>query len=123
MCRVCLKRPEIPDERHGRCEQCAKGGRIAYRFRVGPSRTGTGLTVKAGELSPHALHGKLGPPLLAYTGSPAVKPHLGLHEVELVTANKGARLESVRMAPNLAPRGEEVVAALHQAAERSEASW
>ncbi|GAC1569540.1 MAG: hypothetical protein NVS3B18_00590 [Candidatus Dormibacteria bacterium] len=123
MCRVCLKRPEIPDERHGRCEQCARGGRIAYLFRVGASRSGTGLAVKAGELSPHALHGKLGGPLLAYTGTPAVKPHLGLHEVELVTANKGARLESVRVAANLGPRSEEVVTALHQAAGRSDASW
>ncbi|MFN2452572.1 MAG: hypothetical protein ABR541_09495 [Candidatus Dormibacteria bacterium] len=123
MCRVCLKRPEIPDERYGRCEQCARGGRIAYRLRLGPARGSSGLAVKAGELSPHALHAKLGGPLLAYAGSPAVKPHLGLHEVELVTANKGARLESVRIAANLAPRGDDVVAALHAAAERTDASW
>lgn len=123
MCRVCLKRPEVPDERHGRCEQCAKGGRIAYRFRLGPARGGSGLVVKAGELSPHALHGKLSAPLLAYAGSPAAKPHLGLHEVELVTANRGARLESVRVAANLASRRDEVVAALHQAAGRSDTSW
>src|SRR5438309_291629 len=31
MCRVCLKRPEIPEERYGRCEACAKAGRIATR--------------------------------------------------------------------------------------------
>ena len=123
MCRVCLKRPEIPDERYGRCEQCAKGGRIAYRFRLGPARGGPGLAIKAGELSPHALHSKLGAPLLAYAGTPAAKPHLGRHEVELVTANKGARLESVRIAANLAPRAEDVVAALHVAASRSDASW
>jgi len=122
MCRVCLKRPEIPDERYGRCEQCAKGGRIAYRFRLGPARSGGGLVVKAGELSPHALH-KLGAPVLAYAGTPGVKPHLGLHEVELVTANKGSRLETVRIAANLAPRAQEVVAALHAAAARSDSSW
>ncbi|MDQ6746490.1 MAG: hypothetical protein M3010_00075 [Candidatus Dormibacteraeota bacterium] len=120
---MCLKRPEIPDERYGRCEQCARGGRVAYRFRVGAARGGTGLAVKAGELSPHALHAKLGGALLGYAGAPGVKPHLGLHEVELVTANKGARLESVRLAANLGPHAAEVVAALRQAAERNDASW
>ena len=50
MCRVCNKRPEIPDERYGRCEQCAKAGRNAFRFRLFPARSGAGLAVKAGEL-------------------------------------------------------------------------
>src|ERR1700694_3427936 len=85
MCRICLKRPEIPDERYGRCEACAKSGRIAYRFRVGPARSG-GLAIKAGELSPRALRQKWKDPLAAYNALPAVKPHLGLHEVELLTA-------------------------------------
>ena len=48
MCRVCMKRPEIPDERYGRCEQCAKAGRNAFRFRLFPARGGVGFTVKAG---------------------------------------------------------------------------
>ena len=86
MCRVCLKRPEIPDERYGRCESCAKNGRIALRFRLGPRRDGTGLVVRAGELSPRALRQKWREPLAAFAGHPAAKPHLGLHELEMVTA-------------------------------------
>src|ERR671922_259941 len=85
MCRVCLKRPEIPEERYGRCEACARAGRIAYRFRLGPGRGG-GLSVRAGELSPRALRDKMRTQLGAYAGQPAARPHLGLHEVELVVA-------------------------------------
>lgn len=121
MCRVCRKRPEIPDERYGRCESCAKNGRIAFRFRLGPSRNGEGLVVRAGELSPRALRQKWREPLAAYSGSAAAKAHLGLHELELVTARD--RLESVRVAPDLAPRAAEAVAALREAAERTDAAW
>jgi len=44
-----MKRPEIPDERYGRCELCARAGRNAFRFRLFPARGGAGFTVKAGE--------------------------------------------------------------------------
>jgi hypothetical protein len=121
MCRVCLKRPEIPDERYGRCESCAKNGRIALRFRLGPRRDGTGLVVRAGELSPRALRQKWREPLAAFTGHPAAKPHLGLHEIEIVTARE--RLESIRLAPDLGARDQEALAALRAAAERSDAAW
>ncbi len=121
MCRVCLKRPEIPDERYGRCEACAKNQRIALRFRVGPGRDGKGIHVKAGELSPKALHDKWLTQLGQYTNQPQVKPHLGLHEIEMVVAKE--KLESIRVAPNLADHGPAVVAALQEAAARSEASW
>ena len=120
MCRVCLKRPEISDERYGRCEQCAKAGRIALRFRLGPGRTG-GWAVKAGELSPHALRQKWREPLQKFTGKPAVKGHLGLHEVELVTAKD--RIESIRIATDLGGHEAEVTDALRAAAERSDVSW
>lgn len=121
VCRVCLKRPEIPDERYGRCESCAKNGRIALRFRLGPRRDGTGLVVRAGELSPRALRQKWREPLAAFAAHPAAKPHLGLHEVELVTARD--RLESIRLAPDLAARDQEALAAMRAAAERSDAAW
>ncbi|HEY7926390.1 MAG TPA: hypothetical protein VIG86_03095 [Candidatus Dormibacteraeota bacterium] len=121
MCRVCRKRPEIPDERYGRCESCAKSGRIVLRFRLGPRRDGTGLVVRAGELSPRALRQKWREPLAAFTGRPVAKPHLGLHEVELVTARD--RLESIRLAPDLGARDQEALAALRLAAERSDAAW
>jgi hypothetical protein len=121
VCRVCLKRPEIPDERYGRCEGCAKNGRIALRFRLGPRRDGTGLVVRAGELSPRALRQKWREPLAAFTGHPAAKQHLGLHELEMVTARD--RLESIRLAPDLSPRDQEALAALRAAAERSDAAW
>jgi hypothetical protein len=120
MCRVCLKRPEIPDERYGRCEQCAKGGRIAFRLRLGPDRAG-GYVVKAGELSPRALRQKWRQSILSFSGRPSVRPHLGLHEVELVTAKE--RVETVRIAPDLGGHEQEVTAALRDAAERSDASW
>jgi hypothetical protein len=120
VCRVCLKRPEIPDERHGRCEVCARGGRIAYRFRLA-ARPAGGYTVKAGELSPRALRQKLREPLLAFKGQPSARPHLGLHELELVVAKD--RVESARTAPDLAPHADEAMTALREAAERTEASW
>jgi hypothetical protein len=119
MCRVCLKRPEIPDERYGRCESCARSGRIAYRFRLGPGRAG--LTVRAGELSPRALREKLRTPLAGYAGQPAARPHLGLHEVEVVVAKD--RLESVRVAADLRERAADALTALRAAAERTEAAW
>jgi hypothetical protein len=121
MCRVCLKRPEIPDERYGRCEACAKAGRVPLRFRLGPARGGAGLTVRAGELSPRALRSRLHDQLAGYAGQPSAKPHLGLHEIELIVAKD--RLETVRVAPDLKDRGEEVVGALRAAAERTEAAW
>jgi hypothetical protein len=121
VCRVCLKRPEIPDERYGRCETCAKNGRIALRFRLGPKRDGTGLVVRAGEISPRALRQKWREPLLAYAGHAAAKAHLGLHEIELVTARD--RLESIRVAQDLASRADEALAALRAAAERTDAAW
>ncbi|HEY8676305.1 MAG TPA: hypothetical protein VIO13_10125 [Candidatus Dormibacteraeota bacterium] len=121
MCRVCLKRPEVPDERYGRCESCAKNGRVAFRFRVAPGRGGAALVVRAGELSPRALRQKWREPLAAYNGHAATKPHLGLHEMEMVTARE--RLESIRIAEDLAGRADEAVAALRAAALRTEATW
>jgi hypothetical protein len=121
MCRVCLKRPEIPDERYGRCESCAKNGRVAFRFRLAPARNGEGLVVRAGELSPRALRQKWREPIAAFSGSPAAKPHLGLHELELVTARD--RLESVRLAQDLAPRAADAMVALRNAADRTDAAW
>jgi hypothetical protein len=119
MCRVCLKRPEIPDERYGRCELCAKAGRVAFRFRL--AARGPILVVKAGELSPRALRQKWREPLLAFTGHVSTKTHLGLHEVELLTTKD--RLDAVRVAPDLAQREPDALAALRDAAERSDASW
>ena len=121
MCRICLKRPEIPDERYGRCEACAKAGRIAFRFRLGPARGGTGLTVKAGELSPRALRERWHQALDSYAAQPAARPHLGLHEVEMITARD--RLESLRVAPDLAGHTTDVLAALRAAAQRTDATW
>lgn len=121
MCRVCLKRPEIPDERYGRCEVCAKVGRIAFRFRLAPGRARVVLAVKAGELSPRALRSRWREPLHAYAGRLAVQPKLGLHEVELVTTRD--HLDSVRVASDLGGKDDEVLAALRHAADRTEASW
>lgn len=121
MCRVCLKRPEIPEERHGRCEQCAKAGRVAYRLRLGPARTPPGLAVRAGELAPRLLRQRFREQLGRYSGRPGVRSHLGLHEVELVAARD--RLESLRIAGDLGDRVEEAVAALRAAAERTDAAW
>lgn len=120
MCRVCLRRPEIPDERHGRCEACARGGRVAYRFRLAAGRGG-GLTVRAGELSPRALRERWRAPLQTYSGRPSARGHLGLHEMELVVARD--RVESMRLAPDLAGRSEEAISALREAAERTETAW
>ena len=120
MCRVCHKRPEIPDERYGRCEPCAKAGRIAYRFRLA-SRPGGGIAVKAGELSPRALREKWRTQLQAYAATPASKGHLGLHEAEMIVAKE--KLESIRVAPDLAAQAETVVTALRDAAERTETAW
>ena len=121
MCRVCLKRPEIPDERHGRCESCARSGRIAYRFRLGPGRTPGTLAVRAGELSPRALRDRLRPQLASWSGQPAVKPHLGLHELEVIIAKD--RLETVRVSGDLRERTAAAAEALRAAAERTEAAW
>jgi hypothetical protein len=120
MCRVCGKRPEIADERYGRCEVCAKGGRIAFRFRLA-ARPGGGYAVKAGELSPRALRQKWREPLQAFSGQPSARPSLGLHEAELVVARE--RIETIRVASDLAAHAAEVVGALRDAAERSDASW
>jgi hypothetical protein len=50
-----------------------------------------------------------------------VRPHLGLHEVELIAAKD--RLETLRIANDLKDHAPEVVTALRAAAERTEASW
>lgn len=115
-----MKRPEIPEERYGRCEQCAKAGRNAFRFRLFPARGG-GYTVKAGELSPHALRQRWRAPLAAYGGHLTTKTNLGLHELEMVTAKE--RVESLRVAPDLAGHDTEVLGALHDAAERTDTAW
>jgi len=120
VCRVCLKRPEIPEERYGRCETCARSGRIPYRFRLS-TKPGGGLTVKAGELSPRAMRQKLREPLQAFTGHPAAKQHLGLHELEVITAKD--RVESVRLANDLSAQADAAMQALRNAAERTDASW
>ena len=120
MCRVCNKRPEVPGERYGRCEACAKAGRIAYRLRLGVRPAG-GLVVRAGELSPRALRQKLHTQLAGFTGHPSTRPHLTLHDVEVVLARD--RLESIRVAPGLAGRNADVLAALSAAAERTDAAW
>ena len=121
MCRVCLKRPEIPEERYGRCEQCVKAGRIAFRFRAFPARGGAGFSIKAGELSPRALRQKWREPLAAYRGQASTRAHLGLHELELVVAKD--RIETLRVAPDLAGRDADVLAALREAAERTDWCW
>jgi hypothetical protein len=120
MCRICNKRPEVPDERYGRCEACAKAGRIAYRLRLG-SRPSGALVVRAGELSPRALRQKLHAQLATFGGHPSAKSHLTLHDVEVVLAKD--RLESIRVAPTLAGRDADVMAALTAAAERTDAAW
>jgi hypothetical protein len=121
MCRVCHKRPEIPDERYGRCEPCAKGGRIAFKFRVATDRQGVVTTVKSGELSPHALHQKWTKQLADYKNTPKAMAHLGLHEAEMVVAKE--RLETIRIAQNLVGHESEVLDALRNAATRSDTAW
>lgn len=120
VCRVCLKRPEIPDEPHGRCEACAKAGRMALRFRLA-ARPGTGLAVKAGELSPRALRQRWRVPLGAYAGTPAVRGHLGVHEIEMLTARD--RIDGVRVSQDLEAHRAAALNALRAAAERTDASW
>ena len=120
MCRICNKRPEVPGERYGRCEACAKAGRIAYRLRLAARPNGS-LVVRAGELSPRALRQKLHAQLAAFSGHPSSKAHLTLHDVEVVLAKD--RLESIRVAPALAGRDADVLAALSAAAERTDAAW
>jgi hypothetical protein len=119
MCKVCQKRPEVPDERYGRCEACAKAGRVAYRFRLAPR--GAELVVKAGELSPRALKQKWAAALEKHSQAPAAKTHLGLHEAEMIVAKD--RLETVRVANDLAARADDVMTALRQAATRADAAW
>lgn len=121
MCRVCLKRPQVAEEPHGRCEACAKAGRNVFRFRLGPGRSGMGLVVKAGELSPRALRQKWREPLQRFLGHPAARAHLGLHELEMVTTRD--RLETIRVAANLAGQATAAVEALRAAAERTDATW
>ena len=120
MCRICQKRPEVPGERYGRCEACARAGRVAYRFRMGVRPSGA-LVVRAGELSPRALRQKLHAQLGGFAGRASVKPHLSLHDVEVVVAKD--RLESIRVAAPLGGKDTEVLEALRAAAERTEASW
>lgn len=120
MCRVCHKRPEIPDERFGRCEACVKAKRQAFRFRA-VTRRDDSIVIKAGELSPHALGQHWRTALKTHTATPSAKPHLGLHEIEMVVAKD--RLESVRVAPDLADRADAVLAALRDASLRSDTSW
>lgn len=93
---------------------------MAYRFRLGVRPSGS-LVVRAGELSPRALRQKLHSQLTGFSGKPSPKPHLTLHDVEVVLAKD--RLESIRVAPALAGKDTEVVDALRAAAERTEASW
>jgi hypothetical protein len=121
MCRVCQKRPEIPDERSGRCEACVKAGRMALRFRLAPGPGGAGLRVKAGEISPRALRQKWLVQLRAYSAQAAPRPHLGLHEVEMVVARD--HLETIRVAADLAAQAAVALQALRDAAERTDASW
>ncbi|MGC8460369.1 MAG: hypothetical protein ACP5OR_00795 [Candidatus Dormibacteria bacterium] len=121
LCRVCLKRPEIPDERHGRCEACVKAQRVALRFRLGPDSTGHGLLVKAGELSPRALKQKWNATLRTFTGTPSVKPHLGLHEVEIITTKD--RIDTIRISQDLAQHVDEVLPLLRAASERTDGAW
>ena len=119
MCRICLKRPEIPEEPHGRCEACARAGRIAYRFQL--AQEAGRYRVRADELSPRALRDRAGAALQAFTGPLSPKPHLDRRQVELVVAR--TRLEAVRVAPPLTADAEAVLAALRAAGQRSDASW
>ena len=121
MCRVCQKRPEIPDEKSGRCEVCVKAGRMALRFRLAPGPGGAGLRVKAGEIAPRALRQKWLAQLRAYASQASARPHLGLHEVEMIVAKD--HLETIRVAPDLAAQAAAAVQALRDAAERTDASW
>ncbi|HUY96014.1 MAG TPA: hypothetical protein VMW47_00015 [Verrucomicrobiae bacterium] len=119
MCRVCLKRPEIPEERYGRCEACAKAGRVPVRLQI---RTlPEPWRVRAGELSPRALRERAGAGLAAFSGQPSPKGHLVHNQCELILV--GSRVEQIRAAPGLARFPEQLLAALREAAGRSDASW
>jgi len=72
-------------------------------------------------MSPRALRSRLHEQMATYGGQPSTKPHLGLHEVELILAKD--RLETVRVAPDLRERSADVIAALRAAAERTDAAW
>ena len=72
-------------------------------------------------MSPRALHDKLRAPLAAWSGQPAVRPHLGLHELEVIVAKD--RLETVRVSRDLGDRAAAAADALRAAAERTEAAW
>jgi hypothetical protein len=60
-------------------------------------------------------------PLAAYQGHLSTRAQLGLHELEMITAKD--RVESLRIAPDLAGRDTEVMAALRDAAERTDSAW
>ncbi len=94
---------------------------MALRFRLAPGPGGAGLRVKAGEISPRALRQKWLSQLQAYTAQPAPRPHLGLHELEMVVAKD--HLETIRIAADLAPQAAVAVQALRQASERTDAAW
>ncbi|HYA00450.1 MAG TPA: hypothetical protein VEK76_08880 [Candidatus Binatia bacterium] len=94
---------------------------MAMRFRLAPGPGGTGLRVKAGETSPRALRQKWLTQLRTYGAQPAVRPHLGLHEIEMVVARD--RLETIRVAADLAGQTAAAVQALRDAAERTDAAW
>ena len=116
---MCQRRPEVAGDPYGRCESCAKAGRRAYQFRLRAG--GSELQVVAGELSPRALNKAAGQALLACSTRPSVRPHLLGSSCELVMA--GRRLETIRAAPALSSRLEQVLEALRTAARRTDASW
>ncbi|MGC8473637.1 MAG: hypothetical protein ACP5PW_04425 [Candidatus Dormibacteria bacterium] len=119
MCKVCQRRPEVAGDPFGRCESCARAGRRVYQFRL--RSVGSELQVAAGELSPRALNKAAGPALLAHSARPSVRPHLVGSSCELVMAGK--RLETVRAAPALSSRLDQVLDALRAAARRTDPSW
>ncbi|MDA8395394.1 MAG: hypothetical protein M0T72_09190 [Candidatus Dormibacteraeota bacterium] len=119
MCKVCQRRPEVAADPYGRCESCAKAGRRAYQFRL--RLVGSALQVAAGELSPRALNKAAGPALLACSTRPSVRPHLLGSSCELVMA--GRRLETIRAAPALSSRLDQVLEALRAGSRRTDASW
>lgn len=119
MCKVCQRRPEVAGDPYGRCESCAKAGRRAYQFRL--RSVGSELQVAAGELSPRALNKAAGAALSLHSARPSVRPHLLGNSCELVMAGK--RLETIRAAPALSSRLDQVLEALRAAARRTDASW
>lgn len=121
LCRVCLKRPEIPDESHGRCDVCVGAHRQAFKFRLGLDPTGHSLMVKSGELSPRALKQKWHGPLAAFAGKPSAKSHLGLHEIEMIVTKD--KIDTIRMSADLENRSEDILPLLRAASDRADASW